>query len=92
MDENYGSDYISIVDDEGNEYELEHLDTIEFNDELYMAFLPANTDEDNEDFGMIILKVIEEDGQEIFTTVDDDEKLEEIYNQFMEQLFADEED
>ena len=91
MDEDYGSDYISITDDDGNEFELEHIDTIEFNDELYMAFLPANADEEDDEFGMIILKVIEENGEEIFITIDDDDELDAVYNKFMQQLFEDDE-
>ena len=93
MSENYGNDYISIVDDEGNEFEMEHLDTIEFGNELYMAFLPADMDEDDDDFGMVILKVVEEEnGEELLVTVDDEEEMDAVYNLFMERLFDDEED
>ncbi len=38
------------------------------------------------------MKVVEEDGEELLSTLDsDDEELDLIYNQFMERLFADEE-
>jgi hypothetical protein len=92
MGDQYGNDFISITDDNGNEFELEHLDTIQYGDALYMAFLPANMDEDDEDYGMIILKVIEENGEEILATVDDDREMEAVYNKFMEQLFIDEDE
>jgi uncharacterized protein YrzB (UPF0473 family) len=92
MSESYGSDFITITDDDGNEFELEHLDTIEYKGALYMAFLPANMDENDEDYGMVILKVVQENGEEILATVDDDLEMEGVYNTFMEQLFADEED
>jgi hypothetical protein len=90
MAEDYGSDFITITDDDGNSYELEHLDTIEMKDELYMAFLPTDMDEDDPDYGMVILKVVEENGEEIFSTVDDDGELEEVYTLFMGQLFDEE--
>ena len=89
MSEEYGNDFITIKDDEGNEFELEHLDTIEFEDETYMAFLPADMDEDDEDFGIIILKVIEEDGEEILGSVDDEDELQRVYEHFMTVLFDD---
>jgi uncharacterized protein YrzB (UPF0473 family) len=92
MSEQYGNDYISVTDDDGNEFELEHLDTIEYNGALYMAFLPADMNEDSEDYGMVILKVIEENGEEILATVDDEQELEAVYNTFMQQLFSGEED
>lgn len=91
MSEEYGSDFISITDEEGNEYELEHLDTIQIDDTLYMAFLPTEADEDDEEsLEMLILKVLEEDGEEILATIDDEDELEHVYKEFMEQLFEDE--
>ncbi len=91
MSDQYGSDFITITDDSGNEFELEHLDTIEYKGGMYMAFLPAEMDEDDEDYGMIILKVVNENGEDVLATVDDDEEMEAVYNTFMEQLFGDEE-
>ena len=85
----YGNDFISVTDEDGNSLELEHLDTIEIDGELYMAFLPANMDEEDEDYGMIILKVVEEDGEELFVTIESEEEVEKVYEKFMEQLFAD---
>lgn len=88
MSDDFGSTYITIVDDEGNQYELEHLDTIEYGDDLFMAFLPTEPGENGEpQTEMIILKVVEENGEELFESIDDDELLEKVYERFMEQLF-----
>ena len=92
MSEEYGPDFVSVTDDEGNEFELEHLGTLEYNGQDYMAFVPADMDEDDEDFGMILLKVIEQDGEQLLADIDDEEELNAVYEQFMEELFADEED
>ncbi len=87
MSEEYGNDYIAVTDEDGNEFELEHLDTIEYEGVLYMAFLPANMDEDDDDYGLVILKVEESDGEEILATVDDQQELDAVYEVFMSQLF-----
>lgn len=92
MNNEYGSDYITIVDDEGNEFELEHLDTVEFENNMYMAFLSADIDEDDDDFGIIILKVIKENGEELLGSVDDEDELSRVYDHFMTTLFDDEEE
>lgn len=92
MSEEYGPDFISVTDDEGNESELEHLGTLEYNGQEYMAFVPADMDEDDEDFGLILLKVIEQDGEQLLADIDDEQELNAVYEQFMEELFADEED
>lgn len=88
MSDEYGSDFISVSDDEGNEFELEHLGTLESQGSTYMCFVPADMDEDDEDFGMIILKVIEENGEELLADVDDEAELNRVYDQFMEELFS----
>lgn len=94
MSEEFGPDFISITDEEGNEFELEHVDTIEYQGQIYMAFFPADTgeEEDNEeDTGLIILKVIDVDGEEQLSSLDSEEELEAVYDQFMEVLFQEEE-
>lgn len=92
MSEEYGNDIVTITDDDGNEYELEHLHTLEYKGCFYMAFVPTDMDEDDEDYGLIILKVIEEDGEEILGSVDDQEELEEVYELFAAVLFDDEDE
>ena len=99
MSEEFGADFITITDEDGNEFELEHLETISYNGQTYMAFFPAvDSDKEVEDvdldeeYGLIILKVVEADGEEQLSTLDSDEELEMVYQQFMEALFADEEE
>ena len=75
MSEEYGNDFITLTDEEGNEVELEHLDTLEYEGETYMAFVQANDtpeevlDEDSAE--LIILKVEPEDGEDMLVTIDD---------------------
>ena len=92
MSEEFGPDFITVTDEDGSEFELEHVDTIEYKGQVYMAFFPADTGEDDEDTGLIILKVIDVDGEEQLSTLDTEEELEEVYDQFMEALFQDEEE
>ena len=92
MSEEYGSDFISVTDEDGNEFELEHLGTLEHDGITYMAFVPADMDEDDEDFGMIILQVVNENGEELLADVDDEALLNRVYDQFMEELFNEEDE
>lgn len=85
MSDLYGSDFISITDEDGNEYELEVLSTIEHNGCTYLAVIPAG--DVVEDLQVSILKVIEEDGEEILATIEDDDELDSIHQLIMEQLY-----
>ena len=91
MDEEFGSSYITIEDDDGNEIELEVLDTLEYQGVDYVLFLPADMDEDDPDYGYVILRIVELDGMEQFEDVEDRDLLQEVYERFMEQIFGDEE-
>lgn len=96
MNEEFGPNFITVTDEDGNDIELELLDVLEHKGQTYMAFFPAvpeeEADEESEDYGMVILKSIKEDGEELLSTLDSEEELTEVYDLFMELLFADEED
>ena len=94
MSEEFGPEFISITDEDGNEFELEYVETIEYQGQVYMAFFPADTGEaeNEEEGGLIILKVTEVDGEEQLSTLDSEEELEAVYDQFMEALFQEDED
>ena len=94
MSEEYGNDIISLMDEEGNETEYEMIDAVELDGQTYVALLPLYENPEDiveEDYQVVILKMVEEDGEELLSTLDSDEELDLIYNQFMERLFADEE-
>ena len=94
MSEEFGPEFISITDEDGNEFELEYVETIEYQGQVYMAFFPADIGEveNEEEGGLIILKVIEVDGEEQLSPLDSEEELEAVYDQFMEALFQEDED
>ncbi len=83
--------YVDITDEEGNNFKLEVVGEVEYEDALYRVFLPTDMEEDDPDYGFIILKCTEVDGEEMLDSVDDEELLEKVYAVFMEELF-DEED
>ena len=93
MSEEFGSDFITIVDDDGAEFELEVLDTMDYKGQSFVAFLPANMDEEDPDYGIIILRsVFDENGDELFESIDDDEQLQDVYEHFARILFDDEDE
>lgn len=93
MADEYGSDFITIVDEDGTEFELEVLTTIEYNGQTYMAVTLAGGDE-NEDLEVSILKSVEEDGSEdpILCAIEDEAELEAAYSLIMEQLYEDDDE
>lgn len=91
MAENYGSDFITIVDEDGTEYELEVLSTLEYNGETYMAVIPAGEGQDLE-LEVSILKSVDEDGESILCAIEDEAELEAVYDLIMDELYEEEEE
>ena len=91
MSEEYGSDFITIVDEDNTEYELEILSTLEYNGATYLAVVPADGEE-HTDLEVSILKSVEEDGEPILCAIEDDRELEEVYSLIMDSLYEEEEE
>ena len=95
MDEHkdFGDDFITITDEEGNSYELEKLseEDIEYRGRVYRAFLPVGENED-EIYEMILFRIVEEDGEEVLETIDDEDEMEAVYEIFMDRLFEEDEE
>ena len=91
MEDQYGSDFMTIVDEDGTEYELEVLSQLEYNGCTYLAVIPAGSEED-EDLEVSILKSVDEDGEPILCAIEDEQELETVYNLIMDHLYEDEED
>lgn len=90
MADDFGSDFMTIVDEDGKEYELEVLSSIEYNGETYLAVTPADEDRDDADMEVSILKSVEEDGEPILCAIEDDLELETVYGLIMDQLYEEE--
>ena len=103
MSEEFGPDFITVTDEDGNEFELELVDTLEHNGVTYHAMFPAvaedeetgepvDVDADDEEYGLVIMKAIVENGEELLSTPDSDEELDMVYNLFMERFFEEEDE
>jgi uncharacterized protein YrzB (UPF0473 family) len=90
MADQYGSDFMTIVDEDGTEYELEVLTTLEYNGHSYLAVIPADGEEHFAP-DVCILKSVEEDGEPILCAIEEDE-LEIVYPLIMDSLYEDDEE
>ena len=79
MADKYGSDFMTIVDEDGTEYELEVLSTLEYNGFTYLAVTMAGNEE--ETFQVDILCAVE-----------DQEELDTVNALLMEQLYEEEDE
>jgi len=62
---------VVLIDENGEETEFEHLDTIEYNGNEYVVLLPVEqTEEENDAEEVVILRIEQgEDGEDSFVTL-----------------------
>ena len=92
MEDLYGSDFMTIMDEDGTEFELEVLSTLEYNGFTYLAVVPAVDADEDVDLEVSILKSVEEDGEPILCAIEDEEELKAVYDLIMDELYAEEEE
>ena len=86
--EDFGNDFITLVDEKGIEREFEIVDSLVTENNEYFALIPTETAEnvDSDDGELVILKVVEENGEEFLEPIEDDEEYEEISEIFIDRL------
>ena len=90
MNDSYGSDFITISDEDGTEYELEVLSTLEYKGSTYLAVVPAAEDPDAAELEVSLLKSVEDaDGETILCAIEDEAELQAVYDLLMDSLYED---
>ena len=92
MSEEYGNDFVTLIDEDGNEGEFEHIDTVEYEGVTYLAFIPAELSVE-EDAEVVIMQVVtDENGEELLEGVEDDDIADAVFNIVMERAEAEDEE
>lgn len=92
MEDQFGSDFITISDEDGTEYELEVLSTLEYNGSTYLAVVPAGDSLEQLQLEVSILKSVEEDGELLLCAIEDEAELQSVYDLIMDALYEEEEE
>ncbi len=89
------NDYANIVqltDENGQEVDFEHIDTIKYKDEEYVILRPVEPFEgDSEDEeSVVILRIVPGDDGDSYESIEDDALLDEVFDKFVEMMESDE--
>ena len=87
-EEDYGNDILTLVDEDGTEHEFEVIDSLVTDNNEYFALIPTETKDNisTDDGELVILKVVEDDGEEFLEPIEDDDEFNEISEVFMDRL------
>ncbi len=93
---------VELTDEDGETTKFEYLSTIEYENENYVVLMALEEDEDDETFEdedeedegeVLILRIDKgEDGEDIYVSCEDEETAQKVFDLFMEQLDAEDEE
>lgn len=74
---------IVMTDEDGNDVEMEWVDTIHDNGNIYVIMLPVESDDEGDEVTILRMD-IDEDGESL-NSIEDEKELERVYELFMEK-------
>lgn len=92
MSEEYGNDFVTLLDEEGNELEYEMIDAVEIDGQQYVALLPVlegGPEILEEEYQAVILKIENENGEDMLVSIDNEDEFNKVWAQFEERLAED---
>ena len=84
------SDIVELVDDTGRTLKFYHIGTIDYKNECYVFFQPAEEIEGTDEDDVIIFRIGGDEGNEVLLPVEDEALLDEVYEEFC-RIMEDEE-
>ena len=88
----FGSDFMTIVDEDGTEYELEVLTSVEYGGKTYLAVIPAGSEDEKLPEVSILKSDEDEDGEPMLCAIEDEEELIAVNELIMAELYPEEEE
>ena len=86
-------DIVELIDEDGNEVQFEHLMTLEHEGRAYICLVPVEPMEDVAEDELVILRIeTDEDGNDIYATIEDDAELDAVFEKYLEIAEADDEE
>jgi len=82
------SNIITIIDEEDNEVSFEHIDTVMYQGAEYVLLLPLDQleDVDEDEEGVVILRIRRGEDEDIYENVEDDALLDAVFEQYVESM------
>jgi uncharacterized protein YrzB (UPF0473 family) len=86
-------DLVVLVDENGEEVQFEHLDTIELDEKEYVVLIPYNEDDNvaedavDEEEEVVILRIEHnDDGEDSFISIENEDELNSVFEEFKDRM------
>jgi len=81
---------VELYDEDDNLVQFEHVMTVEHEGSNYVLLAPIEDDEESDE--VIILRIEEQDGEEVYASLEDDDLINAVFSKYLEYVEADEDE
>ena len=86
-DDNNGLyDEVVLKDEEGRDVRFDHVLTFAYEGEYYIALLPLDKIEGVEDDEVVLLRIVKENGEDTYVSIDNEVLLDEVFAEFLDLM------
>lgn len=83
---------VELYDEENNVVRFEHVYTVQYAGDEFVLLAPLEPTEDLAEDELLILKIsVNDEGEEVYVSVEDDDLVEKVFNLYLAEAEADEE-
>ena len=90
--DDFGANYVTITDEDGNHYEMEILSRFFCDDAEYIALTPADAADEDAELSVNILRVVNDGGEELLDAITDEDEMQRAYDALMELIFEEDDE
>lgn len=79
---------VTLLDEDGNEHEFEHIDSFPFNGETYVVLVPTEEEIENGEADEVLIFTlrVDDEGNEALLLVEDEAELDMAYEEFKSRM------
>ncbi len=78
-------DVIVLLDETGGQTRFEHVLTFLYEGARYVALIPAD-EADDEEAEVVLLRIEEKGGSDVYVSIDNEVLLDEVFNEFLDLM------
>lgn len=76
---------VELIDDNDESFSFEHLMTLDYEGKEYIVLMPLAQSDETDGEEVVILRVeLDENGEDIYTSIHDMEEMDEVFDAFKE--------
>ncbi len=84
---------VILTDEDGKDVRFLHIMTFDFEDSFFVALTPEEDMEGIENGEVLLMEILEdEDGNDCYVPIEDEDRLDKIWEEFERLYYEDEED